>query len=87
MKQLSSFRCLCRNLSDVVIEAKVFRVSSIFLCKVKGAGPVLAMQLVASLPELGTLTRRKIAALVGVAPYNRDSGAFSGKGHVMGGHR
>lgn len=54
---------------------------------IKGAGAGLALQLVANLPELGFLNRRKISALVGVAPFNRDSGAFSGKRCVMGGRR
>lgn len=54
---------------------------------IKGAGAGLALQLVANLPELGFLNRRKISALVGVAPFNRDSGAFSGKRSVMGGRR
>lgn len=55
--------------------------------KIKGAGTGLALQLVANLPELGYLNRRRISALVGVAPFNRDSGSFSGKRHVMGGRR
>ena len=44
-----------------------------------------ALTLLANLPELGTLDRRQIAALVGVAPFNRDSGAMRGKRHVWGG--
>ena len=48
-------------------------------------GPVLSMTLVADLPELGTLNRREIAALVGVAPFNRDSGTLRGKRTVWGG--
>ena len=55
--------------------------------KIKGAGAGLAFQLVANLPELGSLNRRKISALVGVATFNRDSGSFSGKRSVMGGRR
>jgi len=50
-----------------------------------GGGPVLSASLLASLPELGTLNRRQIAALVGVAPFNRDSGTFRGKRCVWGG--
>jgi transposase len=52
---------------------------------VPGVGPVLATTLVADLPELGTLDRRKIASLVGVAPLNRDSGQRRGKQVIWGG--
>lgn len=50
-----------------------------------GVGPVLSYTLVADLPELGTLSRQQIAALVGVAPLNRDSGTLRGKRTVWGG--
>lgn len=52
---------------------------------VPGAGPVLALTLTAFLPELGTLNRRELASLVGVAPYNRESGSFSGRRSIYGG--
>ena len=52
---------------------------------VPGVGPQLALTLTAWLPELGTLNRRQIASLVGVAPLNRDSGAFRGRRSVWGG--
>jgi transposase len=52
---------------------------------VPGAGNVLSMNLLSSLTELGTLNRREIATLVGVAPLNRDSGNFRGKRMVWGG--
>jgi transposase len=50
-----------------------------------GIGPVAAASLLAELPELGQLTRRKIAALVGLAPHPRDSGAFRGRRTIWGG--
>lgn len=50
-----------------------------------GIGPVCAAALLAELPELGQLTRRKIAALVGLAPHARDSGAFKGRRTIWGG--
>jgi transposase len=50
-----------------------------------GIGPVGAASLLAELPELGQLTRRKIAALVGLAPHARDSGAFRGRRTIWGG--
>lgn len=50
-----------------------------------GVGPVLTFTLVAQVPELGQLDRRKVSALVGVAPFNRDSGTLRGKRTVWGG--
>ncbi|MCB2006022.1 MAG: transposase [Rhodoferax sp.] len=55
------------------------------LGSVKGIGTATVATLVAELPELGTLTRRGIAALVGVAPLNRDSGLMRGKRAIWGG--
>ena len=52
---------------------------------VPGVGPVVTANFLANLPELGTLNRRQIAALVGVAPFNRDSGSYRGKRTVWGG--
>jgi transposase len=52
---------------------------------VPGVGPVLAMSLLAFLPELGQLSRRKIAALVGVAPFDADSGTRQGRRRIRGG--
>jgi transposase len=54
---------------------------------VKGVGNVLSTQLIANLPELGVLNRKKISALVGVAPFNNDSGSFSGKRSISGGRK
>ena len=52
---------------------------------VPGVGEQLSLTLLAHLPELGTLDRRQIASLVGVAPFNRDSGTLRGKRTVWGG--
>ena len=49
------------------------------------SGPITARTLIAELPELGRITRRRIAALVGVAPVNRDSGASRGHRAIAGG--
>ena len=51
---------------------------------VPGVGELLSLALLAQLPELGTLNRRQVAALVGVAPFNRDSGTVRGKRWVWG---
>jgi transposase len=55
------------------------------LRSVPGVGPVLARTLLAGVPELGTLTHKRVAALVGVAPLNRDSGTLRGHRSVWGG--
>ncbi|BEU80999.1 IS110 family transposase (plasmid) [Enterobacter asburiae] len=53
--------------------------------KVKGIGPVTQAAILVQLPELGNLTRRQISALVGVCPYDRDSGKLRGKRAIWGG--
>jgi transposase len=55
------------------------------LLSVKGVGKVLAYTLLSDLPELGQLNRKQIAALVGIAPMNRESGAYRGKRLIRGG--
>jgi len=58
------------------------------LLSVKGIGKVLAYTLISELPELGQLNRKQIAALVGVAPMNKESGAYKGQRNIRGGrHR
>jgi transposase len=54
---------------------------------VPGVGPVVSASLVALLPELGTLSRRAIASLVGLAPYDDDSGNRRGERHIKGGRK
>jgi len=56
-----------------------------WLQSIPGIGPTASATLLAELPELGTLSRRQIAALAGVAPFNRDSGAWRGRRSVWGG--
>lgn len=55
------------------------------LCSVPGVGSVTALTLLAEMPELGRVNRQQIAALAGVAPFNRDSGRHRGKRHTWGG--
>jgi transposase len=54
-------------------------------CTVPGIGPVTALSLLADLPELGRLGNKQLTALVGLAPFNCDSGAFRGKRRIWGG--
>jgi len=74
-----------RDLDDNIRGTPAWRETDELLQSVPGIGPAVARTLIAELPELGTLDRRKIAALVGVAPFNRDSGAWRGKRMVGGG--
>ncbi len=62
-----------------------WRATDQLLRSVPGVGPVTSAALVAELPELGRLNRREISALVGLAPYNHDSGKFRGKRSIWGG--
>lgn len=55
------------------------------LRSMKGVGDILSAKLIAKLPELGHLNQREIAALVGLAPFNRDSGRYRGKRTIWGG--
>ncbi len=73
------------DLTQAVRESPLWRAKDDLLRSTPGVGPVLATTLLASLPELGTLTRKQIAALVGVAPLNRDSGTLRGRRTVWGG--
>jgi transposase len=73
------------DLAQAIRESPVWREKDDLLRSAPGVGPVLTTTLLADLPELGTLTRKQIAALVGVAPLNRDSGTLRGKRTVWGG--
>jgi transposase len=73
------------DLVSAIRESVVWRAKDDLLRAIPGVGRVLATTLLADLPELGQLSRREIAALVGVAPLNRDSGAFRGQRSVWGG--
>ena len=76
---------LDQGLRQTLRQSPVWREKDDLLRTVPGVGPQLSLTLLAHLPELGTLDRKQIAALVGVAPYNRDSGTRRGKRAVWGG--
>jgi len=57
------------------------------LASVPGVGPIVARTLIAELPELGSLDRRKVAALAGLAPWTRQSGQWRGKSFIGGGRK
>jgi transposase len=74
-----------KDLDQTIQQSTVWRAKENLLRSVPGVGPVVSRTLMAYLPELGGLDRKKIAALVGVAPLARDSGTMRGKRKVGGG--
>lgn len=76
---------LDRDIDSAVRGSELWRQKNELLNSVPGVGPVLRASLLAWLPELGTLNREEAAALVGVAPFNRDSGRMHGWRTVTGG--
>lgn len=73
------------ELARAVRESPLWRERDDLLRSVPGVGPVLSATLLAALPELGTLDRKEVAALVAVAPLNRDSGRWRGRRSIWGG--
>ena len=73
------------DLDDLIQQSPVWRAREELLQSVPGIGPVMSRTVLAELPELGLLNRKQIAALVGVAPFNRDSGRLRGHRTIWGG--
>ena len=73
------------DLGEMVKNSPVWRERDELVQSVPGVGPVLSRTLLADLPELGRLSRREIAKLVGIAPLSRDSGTMRGRRFVQGG--
>jgi len=73
------------DLDDLIHQSPVWREREDLLQSVPGIGPVMSRTVLAELPELGLLNRKQIAALVGVAPFNRDSGRLRGHRAIWGG--
>lgn len=76
---------LDKDLDGAIRQSPVWQAKVQLLESVPGVGPATSKTLLVQLPELGTLNRGKIAALVGLAPLNRDSGAMRGKRTTWGG--
>ena len=74
-----------RDLDDMIQQSPVWRAKEDLLRSVPGVGPIVSRTLLGELPELGQLNRRRIAALVGVAPFACDSGTLRGWRVVWGG--
>ena len=81
-KELSSVDA---DIDDAVRGSPVWRQKEDLLASVPGVGPIIARTLIAELPELGSLDRRQIAALAGLAPFTRQSGQWRGKSFIGGG--
>lgn len=76
-----------KQLRDQIRRTPQLKVKADQLTSVPGIGETTALMLIAEMPELGHLNRRQIAALIGAAPINRDSGTFRGKRMTGGGRR
>lgn len=74
-----------KDMGSAIKNSELWRAKDDLLRSVPGVGKVLSVSLLAKMPELGRLDRKAAAALVGVAPMNRDSGVFKGKRVVWGG--
>jgi transposase len=81
-RELSS---LDQDIDDAVTGSPAWRETEDLLRSVPGIGPTIARTLIAELPELGSLDRRQVAALVGLAPWTRQSGQWRGKSFIGGG--
>jgi transposase len=74
-----------KDLDQSIRQSPIWQENQDLLRSVPGVGPVISRTLLAELPELGRLNRKQIAALVGVAPLNRDSGTLKGRRTIWGG--
>jgi transposase len=81
-KELSSLES---DIDETVRGSPAWRAKEDLLASVPGIGKVIARTLIAELPELGSLDRRQVAALVGLAPWTRQSGQWKGKSFIGGG--
>jgi len=80
-----SLKDLDKEIEDFVKGSPAWKEKDALLQSVPGVGPVTSATMLGMLPELGKLNRQKIAALVGVAPINKDSGRKQGRRRVYGG--
>lgn len=76
---------LLARIAEVVESTPALRAKVARLVEVQGVGTLTASALLAALPELGTLSKNEVTALAGLAPFNRDSGAFRGTRSIRGG--
>ena len=74
-----------RDMDDLIKNSPIWRRKEEVLRSIPGVGKVMARTLLADMPEIGTMNRRQISALAGVAPMNRDSGKYKGCRRIWGG--
>lgn len=74
---------IAKHISDDVATARKHEI----LCSIPGLAPVSAALIIAFLPEIGTLKQKQAGSLAGLAPYNRESGAWKGKAVIGGGRK
>lgn len=74
-----------KEIDDEVRNTPLWREKEDLLRTVPGVGPTIARTVLAELPELGTLDRREVASLIGLAPSTRQSGRWRGKSFIGGG--
>lgn len=80
-----SLKDINNDIDKTIKKSPMWRENDKILQSFTGVGPVVSASLLCDLPELGTLNRKKIATLVGVAPLNCDSGRFRGRRRIKGG--
>jgi transposase len=81
----AAIRAIDARMAEIVRANPVMARRHQVLCSAPGVGPVLACTLIAELPELGAISRKRIGALVGVVPYDFDSGSMKGRRCIWGG--
>lgn len=74
-----------KELTQLIRQSPLWRVQDDLLQSAQGVGTVLSQTLMAEVPELGKLNHKQMAALIGVAPFNRESGGYRGKRRIWGG--
>src|SRR5262245_29327010 len=85
MRLEADIRLLDKRLAEMVAANGALAQRYELLTSMPGVGPVLAFTLIALLPELGKMSRKQLAALVGLAPYDFDSGKLKGHRSIYGG--
>jgi transposase len=80
-------KALDKSITQLINSDKALKTKADALQTHVGVGPVLTMTILSDLPELGSLSRRQVAALVGVAPLDNQSGTFNGKRSIRGGRK
>ena len=81
----TQIKALEGRMNHIVESSEAFKAQNEILQSITGIGPQVSRTLIAYLPELGQSTRQSITALVGLAPFNDDSGQHSGARHIRGG--